>query len=678
MLNETQMGMDTLDPEKLAEVVEQMRTGKAEMGDLDQGSLLIMMMATTGSIPRELLVELIFKNFKSLESALTLELVTNLESLDNKRLEILYHEKSEAHPILDARKALRDFLDSKKNISGYDPQVDTEFRDRATVVIEEMTLLLHNNREYDSTMRSSLIAVLAAKEKGQFVARCAVDGVTLLAMLKFVCPELCVYYSQTYGPEELLPLQDWYDTLPYADESGGYSHGLTQANFSNPDGTTDILTGDATAGSTFTVDADHLTPLVQKNEVMKYGVATLQHSKHVFGGKRKIIGNCVTGGSHVMANLASDVGEIEYALLANPDWVELHRQIAVDPDMDVERRTKSLDLLLILQPHRLTMTPKGDYLSAYTAQNLRSVVDLCRTTKRWGGAIFAANILQKGGYFTEEIRSNSQTLYQLIIREIAMLPEEELSAALYKQRRHLVRNDVAAIRLAREAFLAEVEAKRRAATSVNQATLMDEVRAQVMEKINGEHETTSNLLKEAEEVFYTQEQEDMRIKEDESPAFGNEATNEYGEEIRARAVQIKTDTVADAPSALTIISPLLFETTNEITQEKALAAYLATADGARFDDETASRRLTILQQTLTQIALGMTLKKRKKDVQLSSGSNSTELALSEIEEDVVGLAQALHQGLEKTAARLEIPLPLYDPKLSLVTTSTRELLPLNQ
>lgn len=677
MLNNTQMGMDASSPEQLAELLEQMRTGKAELGDLDEGSLLIMMMATTGSIPRELIVELVLKNFKTLESALTLELVNNLEILDAKRLEILYHEKSEDHPILDARNKLREFLDAKKDIADYDPQSDPDFRDLATSTIEQMTLLLNNNREYDFTMRSSLIAVLAAKEQGQFVARCAVDGITLLTILKFVSPELCTYNAETYGPEELLPLQDWYSALPEAEESGGHSHSLTQTNLLNADGLTTIVAADATAGSMFVVDSDHATPLVQKNRVMKYGQATLQHSSHIYGGRRQVIGNCVTGGSQAMADLAIDVGGgVEYALLANPDWVELHRQIAVDPKMDVNRRTQSLDLLLILQPHRLTMTPKGDYLCASTAQNLRSIVELCRTTNRWGGALFAANILQKAGYFTQEISGDAQTLYNLVVREIAMLPEKELGQTLLQQRRHLVRNDVAAIRLAREAFLAEVEARKQATADANLEKLMEEVRAEAMIAITIDHENTDRNLVAAEFTFGEQEREAALVKENESPAFGSTATHQYREEMSERAVQIIVDTVADASPDLPIINPLLFETTNEATQDKALSTYLLGDDGTQVDAELTARRLAQLQLTITRIALAITVKKKTKELR-ASGSDQTSLILNDAEELVVELAQALHGGLEKTAGRLNLSLPVYNPRLSPVVANNSELLALN-
>lgn len=676
MLNETQMGIDSASPENITEILERMRSGEASQGDIDQGSLLIMMMATTGAIPRELLVELVLKNYKSLESALTLELATTLEGLDNRRLSVLFHLKEKSHPILDSRKSMREYLNSKVGEPNYDSQSDPEFQRLATNVISKVTKLLHNNKTYDATMKSPLVAVLAAKEKGHLAARCAVDGQALLALLKFISPELSSYCAQTYGPEELLPLQDWYQHIESARDSGASSHAFTQTNFTNDQGLNQVVVADATSGSTFSITPDKIHDRPDKNAIMQYGQAMHTFSPHIYNGERESLGMCVRGGSYVMSSLAMDVGELDYARLANPDDPELHRQILIDEDRSIEDRAKSLDYLLMIQPRWLTMTPVYDFHRALTADSLRLVVQLGRESDRWGGSLFSANILKKAKYFSEEINREGESLYGLLTKEIATMSDDRIENILTKNNAFLVSDDVVAIKNARKDYLAKIEARKLMDSDESEKDIESIVKNETLAEVAHDHEVSSENLMRAVGTLYAEENREKQLKENESPSFGSVVTQEFNQQMNKRSSQIVRDTVNEKPNKSNILDVSLFEKTKPEIQDLALTKYLSDENGQRVSEEMRDKRIRALQQVITQVSLGLTMKKTQKALGASGRSSKTEIVLREIEDQVVEMANELHAGLAESAKRLKIEIPRYSPQ-TLLVNNDNELLALN-
>lgn len=641
-----------LEHEKVAEALEKLRSKEANLGDLDQGSALIMMMAITGKVPRELLIELIFKTYGSLGSILTLEAITAFEKLDNERLIVTTGLKEPQHVILDGRKTLQSHIENgKKNDPDYKYQEDKEYYEKAIGIVKKITKLLFINKEYDATMKSALIAVLAAKEKGKVTARCNVDGILLQSILSYVCPELGSYYAETSGPEGLLSIPEFVASLEKAKDSGSSTHAFTEAPIINTRYSSATLDADATSGKIHLIASDHRSVRTGKN--MQMGVVTKEDEHKLFGIKREVFEFCKDGGDPVMAALARDAHQIEYALLANPDWPLLHLGLLNDPSIPNERRAESLDLVLRLEPTLLAFATKYDFAKAAAATRLRNAIELGQKTNRWGGALFAANILKTAGYFPKEIKKEGVSLHTLLTKELAMIPIEQFDQIIETQGEFILPEDIEEINLWRVRFLQEVEARKKEAEEERRASMATIVREENQAAINEQRVLVIESLEEATAHFRTEEAKEEARTQTEQPAFGATIAPQINKEIAVRATQIVKDTTDDAAEP---IDQLLFADANLATQQSALRAYLTDAN----TPAQIQKRLTDLQGVVTQIAYNLTAKAHQK---LSVGSTAiTTLRDSQLELAVETLAIQLNDGIVVAAESLNIPVPLFNPK----------------
>ena len=654
MINSESTKLNSLNPDELKEMLENIRSGKADVSDLDEGSVILLLISTTGVVPRELLVELVFKTYENLNSVLTLEAVTAIENLENKRrFSFLGMTGEKNTPIMTVRESIKEFLDVRREKDGYDPKKDPEFRKLAEEAIKKVTGILYRNKRYDATMRSSLIAVLTAKEQEELVARCSVDGELLTTILKFISPELATYYASTYGPESSMTFAKWYQWLGNTDESGAESHGYNQTDWPEDDGQKSIRVADATGNLFYLLNPHDFAVEAEITKQMKFGEATNQQSGHIFHEKRQALGLGVHGGSHMLSELALESGQIDYAEVADPDSPRVLISIILNKDLPQERRAQALDKIMILEPQRLAMSLKADHGRGFAAQRLETIVQLGISSKKWGAATVAANILGHAKFFGKEVNESSKRLYQIIIQKLVTQPDAVFENDLKSGDRFFTQFDTEAIKIERQKYLARLEqSKKTEASTEDIIKALREANNILDRELN---EVASQIREKAQEL----EREDLEneAKEQaESPTLGYKATNQYGKEISERELSLveKTRSKEQNPA----IDPVLFETVNAETSAKALQTAITGADGKLLSGNELEKRLQLIQGTITKIAFDVRLK------QLTTGK-SNEVNVFNFEQSVTAMALAIHSGLEKSAKQLGVTLPTYTPKAEL-------------
>jgi hypothetical protein len=666
MLNTEGLKLNEYDADQIQEKLQQLREGKADLSDLDEGSVVILILSTTGQIPRELLVELVFKTYENLGSVLTLEAAMALEKLETKRRFSLFGKKNaEPSKILSHRQQAREYLTNHQADPEYQPAKDPEFRTKTTEFIERITSLLHNNRKYDATMQSPLIAVLTAKEQDELVARCAVDGQLLTALLQFISPELMTHYAQTYGPEELMELTEWHEWLRRNKQSGDQSHGFNQTRWIEADDQPSLLIADATGGFTKQVEPDRISYPPTKNQALTYGQATYQSSKNILIPNQKVLGNCVTGGSSLMADIALDANQVDYAQLANPDSPSVLIAMITHPSTQTEQKVAALDKLLILEPHILAMCSAIDYNRGYAALRLNQVISLSLQTDHWGGAFFAVNILQHAGYLTADIHSHAAAIHQALADSMASQTQAEYEKSLAAHQNLLTPSDRYTIESARNKYLEELESRKQSPQEP-EAKIEQQLRQTVLAALN---HTLESEMEEIEAQGFALAQEDsinQKSSQEDNPTLGYTATEEY----RSQIIQREDEIIGDAkglPSRQ--VDTSIFETITSNTSEKAMKAILTGPNGEMLTGEKAAARLQLVQGVITKTAFDLALKK-----QLAEGESTIGLVNDpHFKQDFVTTATMLHNGFAATAKALGLTPPSYDPLTCLPTQSATDL-----
>jgi len=670
LINTESLTLNELSPDDLQDTLKRIREGKANLSDLDEGSLIMLLLATSGSIPRELLVELVFKSYESAGSVLTLEAITALENLDEKRRFSLFGiNKKKPSLILSGKASLEELIQAHKEDPEYNPLIDPIWQAQAKELISKVTTLLKTNKTYDVTMRSPLIAVLAAKEDEQLVARCAVDGELLTAILKFMSPQLPTYFAQTYGPEANKSIPDWYEWLSTATESGDQSHAFNQTKWPNHSGMPSLTVADATGGFIYPLSPDELLWPAAQNELVQFGDFSDQDSAHIFFGKRRALGSCVTGGSHLLSTLAQEADELEYAELANPDSPQVLTSIIWEESLDIERRAIALDKLLVLEPQILAMATKADFSRGSTVQKLEKVVDLGRKTGRWGGAFFAANILRRAGFFTPEIREQGEQIHALLASSLAAESQTAYDEALLNNQDFIFPEDHLAIEEARTKYLEELAAKAREEKK-RQDEIEREFRQAEMARLNIEIEVAATTVRTQGSQLAIEDAKQQHEKEKNSPTLGVIATRQKKSELTARETEITNSTVA-TPSSNPALPDSVFETIQPQVSQRALIAATTGKDGKRLTGQALDLQLRRIQQVIVKVAHDLTVK------QLGSGQaergDATLTHPHHVKREVIRMAEALHSGFSANATTLGLTVPTFDPRSELSSLSTRQL-----
>ncbi len=670
LINAESLKINSLDQNELQDTLKRIREDKAELQDLDEGSIILLLLATTGAIPRELLVELVFKSYEAAGSVLTLEAIMALENIDTKRRFRLFgFKRKKPSQILKGKAKLKKIINTKRQENpDYDPILDHEWREQAEKLITKITKLLHANKTYDVTMHSTLISVLTAKEDGQLVARCAVDGELLTAILKFVSPELITYYTQTYGPEENLSLSDWYKFLKKADQSGDQSHGFNQTQWREKNDVPSHTVADATGGDIFHLNPDESVFQKELTTAMEYGEICQQNSPKIYHQQRRVVANCVRGGSHLHSTLALEAGELEYAELTNPDDPIVLLQIIGNTSFSIDRRVKALDKFLLIQPRRLAMSTKADYNRGQTAQRLEAVIDLSRRTNRWNGAFLAANILRHAKFFGPEIKQQGEKLYNLLAQQLAAESQVNFDKALIKNESFLTKKDMAAIEQARIKYLEDLAAK-----ALEQQKRQEEIEREhhrsTTEKINQQIATVSKVVQHESQLLSN---EDLQQKKGAKSTLGRTATAKKGSEIRTRKQEIVSQTIAKEPIPFTL-STRIFEAINPETSQKALVAALTGPDGKLLTGTTQDKKMKLIQMLILQVAHELTTKQLSGAASYTNESSAL-TARQQLEKGTLDMFEALQNGLINNAETIGVNIKPFDPRVELAEVKTSQLM----
>lgn len=670
MVNAKTGAIDELNTEQVRELLGSMRTSKVELSDLDEGNLVLLLFGCSGTMPREELAEQVIKLYDSLEKVLTLEAISALEGLDSERRFIKFGKRKERPSvILGSRDKMRDYINGKRaDDPDYKPQSDEIWHKMAETTIEQVLKLMTDNKSYDATMKTSLYAVLAAKEDGQLVARCHVDGQLLTAFLKFISPELQTYHASTYGPEELLTLPDWYKRIETAKQSGHETHGFNLTGFINSKGEKYVHLVDATGGYQHEIPSENIIYPILPDGTLRYGEFTHQISTHFMMGKRHVLGQCVTGGSSFVADLAGVAKHLDYLKLANPDSPMLWLSEIYDNSLPIERRALALDRILLTQPRRIAMSTSVDFNRGSTAYGLQSIVILARETGRWAAALFAANILERANFFTPELNQNGKSLRQGIAEFVASLPERQYSEFIEKRQDELVaEEDLLLVQSERQKYLDELERKAQEEMRRKQ-DIEREFRTQRLAKVQQRIESVCASTAVEASVLITRDHEDQQRDQGVKPTLGYQATQKYAAQISDRATQLETDTVSlqPAPNGL---DQRKFEFLSEEAHDKLIETAILGKDGKRLVGPDLEKRMKLIQSIFIAKAYQLT---RPEDMD-ANHSHLDIIQQRSDEQGVTNMATFLNKQFTVAAARLNLSVPSFDPRVELAGIDLKQL-----
>ncbi len=644
--------------DELREMLLRCKKGDTSITNLDEIGLLITLFATTGEVPRSLLVEQASKGYENLATITTIQTIIALHDLDTKKGWKLFGKKEKSvNKVLAAKTDLARYLQEKRQEQGeaYDPQTDPAFRDKAELAIASVTKLLHHNRSYEKSMSSPLAALTELQKSGRLLARCSVDGQMLTAILKFISPDIIVYMASTYGEEALLSHEEWLTHhLPTAEESGNHSHNFSQSDWQSETEHPDIFVADATGGFTYSVSGADCQIDTVRSAVMERGRASTQGVAQR-NLKQSVIAHCIDSGSTLISSFASDAGQLEYALEADPDNpVTLLWRIA-DTTSDLSARLDALDKLLILEPHSLAMTTTGDYQLAGTISRLDEVINLGLRHHRLGAAMFASQILRTAHFIPQAVREMGNTAYRLVVRSFAHLPQAEFEEAITQASPLLIPTDVETITQERTIWLTELTQQLAANTKSTAQKLQLEatIRAgAAVELENSQHQNKAALA----EITTTISQIEAENKAS-NPTAGHLSVDQLHAEIRQRSNTLSALN-SDGNSGGALGNH--FESLTAENSQGALLALITRADGNRLTGEALTKQLQNITLGITKAALelGYTKLRRQLGERLSA-SLETEKGQQMLLTSSEPYAVALCAGFAKTAETLQIPLEAY-------------------
>lgn len=681
LLNSELTGLNTVDEETLLESIRHCQKDAASLKDLDLTTTLILLLSTTGHIPRELLVELVFKSYESLQTLAVLEAVKAIEHLEKKR-NFFFIKRKETQPstILGWRDELAAIIQAgRANVAEgkeYNPLADQTFINRGKTIIDELTTLIHKNHSYDTSMKSTLISIFTASQQEQFVARCAVDGQLVTAILKLISPELATYYATTYGFESLLSLDHWFTWLQFTSESAASSHGFNLSEFgkTDTDTETETVAADATGGFTYTLRPHQVELLPEPTAHMTYGkVARAQIGSMTF---QKNEGHCITGGSSFVCDMALDADHLEYATLADPDNLNVLKLTLSDDSKSVTNRLAALDKLIAIEPRWFAFRLKADFNTAGMVAGLEAAVQLAYANQRWGTLLFCTNILRYAGYLPTELREKATTLYGEFIKHIATFDEKDIETELQKNPDIITADDRQAIKQAIELFQAELarqQADRQKNLAPHEQMEIKKEQRQAAAKI------IDQRLQDIAVINIQIQQTEERAKSNRtSIPLGDMASELFYRDVDSHSAKVQAEnslgTTLDEPE-------LLLESVKPQLGTKALRLLTTDQKGNRLTGEALQKRI----QTIYAIATKVGVEYGQRKLAAETGTNVfaeqfDPATAMQLQATAKQYAEILVAGLQNNAAALKLELPPYlfeemNPEqiAGLLATDTKQL-----
>lgn len=474
MLNREAIDISGMGEKEIRDMLAFVKTEQPKLEDMDESSLILLFLGAAGVAPRQELVEQIIKAHETTANILALEAVEAIESISqkkrNKLLEFLkiLPKEEEKKSFLTRRDDLRNYLAKKKSeIPGYNPENDEMWRQMQLDMVNYIVELIHSSKSYDSSADSTISSVLAARDKGRFLARCHTNGLILTTLLNLGIPEFRAHFTSDYGPEGNLSLTEFLRYLLNAEESGAASHSYSSSNRTktgdNPG--LGVIIADGEAGRVRLLAPDRVN--WKHPTEMVYGTLADHLGGDEHPNRKGVLQSCVTGGSSVSSDIAIDIGQLDIAEMADPDSKTVNVSIMCNKTLSIDRRAKALRKIMEMHPHWLAMAPRNDYWNHILIDRLSAAIEVGRETSNWGAAFFASNIMANAAFLGKDANEQGLEYLELFARKIATLSNGQYEAALQNNARYLTESDLERIAVSREEYLAELaEMQRKSKDSV--------------------------------------------------------------------------------------------------------------------------------------------------------------------------------------------------------------------
>lgn len=668
MLNREAIDISGMGEKEIRDMLAFVKTEKPKLEDMDESSLILLFLGAAGVAPRQELVEQIIKAHETTVNIFTLEAVEAIESISKKKrfnlLEFLRIKPKEEDKrgFLTRRDELRSYLSQKrKEDSGYHPETDPEWREMQLSMLKYIVELVHSAKSYDSSADSTLSTVIAAKNKGKFLARCETNGEILTTMLNLGIPEFRAHLTSDYGPEGNLSLEEFLRNLLTAEDSGASSHAysstiLDEVHYLNIKG--QIIVADAESGKVRTMVADRYK--FKHADEKTYAVLVDHEYGTEYEDRKDVLHSCVSGGSSITANFANEMGQYDLAEMADPDYHMFNRAVIMkDESFSIERRSKSLRRIMGMYPRMLAMAAKFDYSKHVMINTLNSTIEIGRDVGNWGAAFYAANIMKNAGFLGKSSNSAGANYLLLLAQKLVILRQGQYEAAIKQHSKFLTSSDLELIARSREEYLAELASLSRESEG-NPRKLEKELKRKKNVESAREFKSTKSVVRK---IINEVRAEENKRKEEDEVKYGKAEGGQDRSELE-NATKLKVNEIAEETTDPNTGSfeDSRFQLLSPKAQDALLLASVTDHYGNRLEGPDLEERVMAIQALfvkyshdhakLTRGGAGSTL--------MQIGGSSSSLVTG-FEEMAVMLNDRLGKAISRTG--LQVDVADFNPRL---------------
>lgn len=465
----------------LAEILTRAKDIQATHFEYDSTTNLTLAMMATGLTPRELLVEFSFKAYDVLAKLLGITTATHLAVAEKARLLRLFGPEmaDQSIDLSTAKTELQTVVKNLQSTHGYDVDLSqfAEFQDKVTEILDIVASLLNRNVVYDEDMHTGLRAIIAMQRTGRLEVQCSANADLLLSLAVFLSQEIPLYHASTYGDESLLTTDQWFRYISTVVKKKDYSHAFGQIDWPAIPGpvTSRYLVVDGTAGMSRSHQETARTWLPERAQQMKSGHAALGKTLSTEGVGKVVFGTAIDQGSAIIASLAIEAGQIDYAYTANPDDINTLLYLVTGSKLLTNAEKVEVLLKIIsMEPKVIAKCNDTTYETGDTTARLSIIAELAIHNKLWSVACFAINVLRFSDLIKETEQQRADKLYEQVVTAIVNLPEKEYQTAISQFVELLRSEDIAFISENRAAFLTNqnkiVQVKSRIASHVTKIT----------------------------------------------------------------------------------------------------------------------------------------------------------------------------------------------------------------
>lgn len=667
MLNREAIDISGMNEKEIRDMLTFVKTEKPKLEDMDESSLILLFLGAAGVAPRQELLEQTIKTYETTANIMALEAVEAIESISEEK-KISFLEKmglrskeNGKKSFLTRRDELRNYLALKnKENPNYLQDNDAEWLKMQHEMAEYIVDLVHSAKSYDSSADSTITSILAAKKNGKLLARCSTNAQILTTLLNLGIPGFKANLTSDYGPEGNLTLEDFLRRLLSAEDSGSASHAYSSSikSIGDEPNQSEVIIADGESGKIRTLKPDRVKN--RSCSEMKYGILADHEAGDGYGERKRVMKNCVYGGSPIAAEMALTTGQIDFAEMANPDSHMLNRTVVLrGKSFSIERRAKALRRIMQLYPYYLAMAQKNDYSRERLMNTLSSTIETGREVGNWGAAFFAANIMKNAAFLGQAANSQGAGYISLLARRIVVLSNGKYEAILKQYSEFLTSDDLGVISRVREEYLAELAALQRGGESSRKVE--KDLRRKKAEEDRKEFDSRAERSKQIAKAI--REEELSRQKDDEA-SFGVPQGKQDKEAFRKSAVEkaeeIRKETVDPDKSEF---DSNRFQLLQPEVQDLLLLASVSDKDGRLLEGQDLDDRVGAMQALFVKYAYDnkvLTLGDSGTGL-MKLGGNDSELVVR-----FEGEARKLNQRFGRAIKRVGLPIDVSNFKPRLV------------